>query len=88
MSTLDLSQLRTSPLLVGHLPVLGGILDALGIPEVLNEHLPRHSLARVSDADCVVAMVLGLCSARIGRSRPGGQGPGVPRLQEIEEDGY
>ena len=65
MSTLDLSQLQTSSRPIGHLPVLRGILDALGIPEVVNEHLPRHSLVPVSDADCVAAMVLNILSGRV-----------------------
>lgn len=49
---------------VAHLPVVRSVLDDLGIVDVIDEHLPRHPLNRVSDAECVVALILNVLCGR------------------------
>lgn len=43
---------------VSHLPIIRAVIDALGIAEVIDERCPKHALNRVSDADCVIALIL------------------------------
>jgi hypothetical protein len=50
MNTEDLD---TRSLAVGHLPLVRACLEQLGILDVLDDHLPRHTLAKASDAECV-----------------------------------
>ena len=66
MSDQDL-ELRGLP--VGHLPVIRACLELLGVRDVLEQRLPKHPLAKVSDGECVIAMVLNILS---GRVRSGG----------------
>ncbi len=54
---------------VAHLPVIRGLIDQLGIHEIINELLPMHPLARVSDADCVVTMMLNVLCGRVALFR-------------------
>lgn len=54
---------------VAHLPVLRALIDQLGIHEILDAALPKHPLSRVSDADCVVAMMLNVLSGRVALFR-------------------
>lgn len=58
----DTPELFSLPAL--HLPVIRGVIDQLGIREVIDHHLPKHSLAKVSDADCIKAMLLPILSGR------------------------
>ena len=55
---MHLDALRTRSLPAAHLPVIRGIIDQLGIVDVLDAFCPRHPLSKVSDAECVVAMLL------------------------------
>lgn len=48
-----------------HLPVLRALIDDLHITDILDRHLPKHPLARVSDAQCVVALILNILSGRL-----------------------
>lgn len=54
---------------VAHLPVLRALMDQLGIPAILDAALPKHRLSRVSDADCVVAMMLNILCGRVALFR-------------------
>ena len=63
MNTDDL-EIRT--LAVGHLPLIRACIDQLGIMDVLDAHLPRHPLAKASDAECVAVMILNIMSGRVG----------------------
>ena len=47
---------------VAHLPLVRAALDQLDILEVVEKHCPVHPLNRVSDAECVAAMVLKVLS--------------------------
>lgn len=47
---------------VAHLPLVRAALDQLDILGVVEEHCPRHALNRVSDAECVTALVLKVLS--------------------------
>lgn len=62
MSDQDL-ELRGLP--VGHLPVIRACLELLGVRDVLEQRLPKHPLAKVSDGECVIAMVLNILSGRV-----------------------
>lgn len=62
---MNLDTLQTRALPAAHLPVIRGILDQFGLVEVLDAHLPKHALAKVSDAECVVAMILNILSGRV-----------------------
>ena len=57
-----LPPLRVLP--VAHLPLVRGVIDQLGLEEVIDAHLPKHVLAKVSDAECVKAMLLSILSGR------------------------
>ena len=54
---------------IAHFPVLRGLIDELGIPAILDEFLPKHTLSRVSDADCVVTMILNILCGRVALFR-------------------
>lgn len=54
---------------VAHLPVIRGLIDQLGIYEIIDTLLPKHPLSRVSDADCVVAMMLNVLCGRVALFR-------------------
>jgi len=54
---------------VAHLPVVRALIDQLGIHEILDEALPKHPLSRVSDADCVVVMMLNVLCGRVALFR-------------------
>lgn len=54
---------------VAHLPVIRALIDQLGIHEIIDAALPRHPLSRVSDADCVVAMMLNVLCGRVALFR-------------------
>lgn len=60
--TLDDLSIDARPL--GHLPLVTALVDDLGITAVLNELLPKDPRSKVSDADCVVAMVLNILGGR------------------------
>lgn len=62
MSVDDL-ELRGLP--VGYLPVIRACMNLLGVKEVLDARLPQHALAHVSDAECVMAIVLNILSGRV-----------------------
>lgn len=59
---LDDFDFRTAHL--GHLPLIRGLVTKLGIDPVMNEMLPPDPRNRVSDADCVAAMILNILSGR------------------------
>lgn len=61
-AAIDDLDIQARPL--GHLPLAMAILDALGITDALNEHLPKDPRSNVSDADCVAIMVLNVLSGR------------------------
>ena len=50
---------------VAHLPVVRAVIDQLGIREVLDDLLPANPRNRVSDADCVVLMLLNILEGRV-----------------------
>jgi len=54
---------------IAHLPVIRALIDQLGIHDILDEALPRHPLSRVSDADCVVVMMLNVLCGRVALFR-------------------
>ena len=54
---------------VSHLPVLRGLIDQLGIHTIVDRLLPTHPLSRVSDADCIVAMMLNILSGCVALFR-------------------
>ncbi len=54
---------------VAHLPVLRALIDQLGIHSILDAALPKHPLSRVSDADCVVTMMLNVLCGRVALFR-------------------
>lgn len=54
---------------VAHLPVLRALIDRLGIHAIIDAALPRHALSRVSDADCVVTMMLNVLCGRVALFR-------------------
>lgn len=58
------SNVDVSALPVKHLPLLRHLIDRLGITDVLEQLLPKDPLARVSDADCVVVMILNILQGR------------------------
>lgn len=49
---------------LGHLPLIRALIRKLGIDAVLDSLLPKDPRNRVSDADCVAAMVLNVLSGR------------------------
>jgi len=59
---LDDLGIRAQPL--GHLPLVTAILDDLGVTAVLDELLPKDPRSKVSDSDCVTAMVLNILGGR------------------------
>ena len=61
--------LEVQGLPVAHLPVLRALIDELGIHAILDEVLPQHPLSRVSDADCVVVMMLNVLCGRVAPFR-------------------
>ncbi len=50
--------------LVAHLPFVRAVVDSLSIIDVIDEVLPMHSLNRVSDGDCVLALMLNVLCGR------------------------
>ena len=62
---MNLETLQTTSLPAGHLPVIRGCMDLLGFKEVIDGHLRKHDLANVSDAECVMAMVVNILSGRL-----------------------
>ncbi len=60
-------QYETYP--VGHLPVVRAVMDQLGLIGVIDGLLPKDSRARVSDGQCVAAMVLNILSGRMALFR-------------------
>ena len=66
MATPDL---EVQGLPVAHLPVLRALIDELGIHAILDEILPQHVLSRVSDADCVMVMMLNVLCGRVALFR-------------------
>ena len=63
MNTEDLA-IRS--LAVGHLPLIRAGMAQFGVIDVLDEHLPPHTLPKISDAECVAAMVLTILFGRVG----------------------
>ena len=62
-----ISQIDSKP--VFHLPVVGAVVDALHITEVIDELCPQDPRARVSDAACVKLMVLNILQGRVALYR-------------------
>ena len=54
---------------VAHLPVLRALIDQLDIHAIIDDHAPQHPLSRVSDADCVVTMMLNVLCGRVALFR-------------------
>lgn len=54
---------------VAHLPVIRALIDDLGIHAIIEDFLPMHALSRVSDADCVVTMMLNILCGRVALFR-------------------
>ena len=54
---------------VAHLPVIRALIDQLGIHAIIDAALPQHPLSRVSDADCVVVMMLNVLCGRVALFR-------------------
>ena len=59
---LDTLDLQTRHL--GHLPLIRALISKLGVDAVLDDLLPKDPRNRVSDADCVAAMILNILSGR------------------------
>lgn len=49
---------------VAHLPLVRAVIDQLGFLPVIEKRCPKHVLNRVSDAECVVALVLNVLCGR------------------------
>lgn len=49
---------------VAHLPFVRAVVDQLGILPAIEARCPKHALNRVSDADCVLALVLNVLCGR------------------------
>jgi len=49
---------------LGHLPLIRALITKLGIDQTLDELLPKDHRNRVSDAQCVAAMILNILSGR------------------------
>jgi len=49
---------------VAHLPFVRAVVGQLGILEMVDERCPKHPLNRVSDAQCVLALVLNVLCGR------------------------
>lgn len=64
MMTPPLGDLGFEAVPLGHLPLVSAILDDLGVSSVLDELLPKDPRSKVSDADCVAAMVLNILGGR------------------------
>ena len=62
---MNLQNINPLILHVDHLPLIRAVLDQLQIHEVLSEQCPQHELARISDADCAVAIILRALSGRV-----------------------
>lgn len=54
---------------IAHLPLIRAVIDDLGIVPVVDARCPQHPLSVVSDADCVVLMILNLLSGRVALHR-------------------
>jgi transposase len=63
------SDLEIQGVPVAHLPVLRALIDELGIHSIIDAALPKHALSRVSDADCVVTMMLNVLCGRVALYR-------------------
>lgn len=59
--------LDLTPRVLGQLPLQRALIRAIGIEAVIDEVLPKDPRNRISDADCVVAMVLNILSGRVAR---------------------
>ena len=66
---MTISESDVSGVPVAHLPVIRALIDQLGIHDVLDQALPKHALSRVSDADCVVVMMLNVLCGRVALFR-------------------
>ncbi len=64
LSALQGADLELDALNVGHLPLVRAVVRQLGIDEAIDEMLPIDPRSRVSDADCVVALLLNILSGR------------------------
>lgn len=53
------------PVRLDHLPLIRALITRLGIDTVLERLLPKDSRNHVSDADCVVVMILNLLHGRV-----------------------
>src|SRR3954469_22891659 len=66
---METSDLDVHSVPVAHLPVIRALIDELGIHAIIDAALPQHPLSRVSDADCVVAMMLNILCGRVALFR-------------------
>ncbi|MEM6929732.1 MAG: IS1634 family transposase [Myxococcota bacterium] len=64
MPTNDFDSLDVLARPVAHLPFVRRVIDDLAIVDVIEDHCPEHALNRVSDAECVVALVLNVLCGR------------------------
>lgn len=55
-------QLNARP--VAHLPLVREIIERIGILDVVDDRCPRHKLNRVSDAQCVLALITNVLAGR------------------------
>ncbi len=60
MTAMFPDDLSVDALPLGHLPLVTARVDDLGITQALDELLPKDPRSKVSDADCVLAMVLNI----------------------------
>ena len=61
MNTDDL-QLQARP--IAHLPLVREIVERIGVIDVVDARCPRHPLNRVSDAQCVMALITNVIAGR------------------------
>lgn len=55
-------QLHARP--VAHLPLVREIVERIGILDVIDDRCPRHALNRISDAQCVLALITNVLAGR------------------------
>ena len=60
-----LSDIDLDPRHLAAIPLIGGVIDRLGIRDVLDERLPRDQRSRVSDAECVTVMIANILQGRV-----------------------
>ncbi len=61
--------IELQPVVLHHLPLIRAIIDRLGIYDVVSDLLPRDPRSEVSDADCVIVMIMNILMGRVALYR-------------------